>query len=87
MPTLPEPRHAVDRFELDERNARFFCEGKVVDLQPRPFEVLYALARRPGTLITKDALLDEAWDAALLSRKPENVIDVPRMKNEITTKR
>ena len=32
-----------------------------MDLPPRPFEVLCALARRPGSLLTKNALLDAVW--------------------------
>jgi DNA-binding winged helix-turn-helix (wHTH) protein len=54
-------RMRFDRFELDEANARLLCDGKAVDLPPRPFEVLCALARRPGMLLTKNALLDEIW--------------------------
>jgi len=49
------------RFELDEADARLTCDGSVIDMAPRPFAVLCALARRPGALLTKDALLDEVW--------------------------
>lgn len=48
-------------FELDEANARLSCDGAAVALSPRPFELLCALARRPGALMTKHALLDEVW--------------------------
>lgn len=54
-------RMRFGRFELDEENARLLCDGKALDLSPRPFEVLCALARRPGMLLTKNALLDEVW--------------------------
>jgi DNA-binding winged helix-turn-helix (wHTH) protein len=54
-------RMRFERFELDEQNALLLCDGKPVDLPPRPFEVLCALARRPGALLTKNALLDEVW--------------------------
>jgi len=60
-------RLRFERFELDEANARLLCDGKAVDLQPRPFEVLCALARRPGSLLTKDALLDEVWGHRFIS--------------------
>jgi DNA-binding winged helix-turn-helix (wHTH) protein/tetratricopeptide (TPR) repeat protein len=50
-----------DAFELDERNARLTRDGVVVQLPPKAFAVLCALARDPGKLLTKEALLDQAW--------------------------
>ena len=60
-------RARFERFELDEENARLLCDGKAMDLPPRPFEVLCALARRPGSLLTKNALLDEVWGHRFVS--------------------
>jgi DNA-binding winged helix-turn-helix (wHTH) protein/tetratricopeptide (TPR) repeat protein len=48
-------------FELDEANARLTRDGRPITLPPRPFAVLCTLARRPGQLITKNALLDAVW--------------------------
>jgi DNA-binding winged helix-turn-helix (wHTH) protein/tetratricopeptide (TPR) repeat protein len=48
-------------FELDEANASLRRQGQPVALAPTPFTLLCALARRPGTLLTKSALLDEVW--------------------------
>jgi DNA-binding winged helix-turn-helix (wHTH) protein len=50
-----------DGFDLDEVDARLTCEGQSVPIQPRPFAVLCALARKPGHLVTKGDLLDEVW--------------------------
>jgi DNA-binding winged helix-turn-helix (wHTH) protein len=50
-----------DRFELDESDARLTRAGEPVALAPKPFAVLCALARTPGRLVTKDALLDIVW--------------------------
>ena len=50
-----------DAFELDESNALLLRDGKALTLPPRPFGVLCALARRPGSLLTKHALLDDVW--------------------------
>jgi DNA-binding winged helix-turn-helix (wHTH) protein len=49
------------RFELDETEARLTCAGEPVALAPKPFAVLCALARTPGCLVTKNALLDLVW--------------------------
>ncbi len=48
-------------FELDEQDARLTREGRPVLLAPKAFAVLCALARRPGHLLTKNALLDAVW--------------------------
>jgi DNA-binding winged helix-turn-helix (wHTH) protein len=60
-------RMRFERFELDEENARLLCDGKAMDLPPKPFEVLCALARRPDSLLTKNALLDEVWGHRFVS--------------------
>ena len=54
-------RARFDRFELDEAEARLMCAGEAVALAPKPFAVLCALARTPGSLVTKNALLDHVW--------------------------
>ena len=50
-----------NEFELDEANATLLRHGKPVALAPTPFALLCALARRPGALFTKHALLDDVW--------------------------
>ena len=61
-PAAPDTvRVRFDAFELDEPNALLLRDGKAVTLAPRPFGVLCALARRPGSLLTKHALLDDVW--------------------------
>ncbi len=54
-------RVRFDVFELDEPNALLLRKGKAVTLAPKPFGVLCALARRPCSLLTKHALLDDVW--------------------------
>ena len=54
-------RLRFDGFELDEAEARLTCAGQPVALAPKPFAVLCALARTPGSLVTKNALLDAVW--------------------------
>jgi len=55
------------RFELDEANSRLLRDGKAVALAPTPFAVLCMLARQPGTLLSKQALLDEVWGHQFVS--------------------
>jgi DNA-binding winged helix-turn-helix (wHTH) protein/tetratricopeptide (TPR) repeat protein len=50
-----------DAYELDEANARLLRQGEPLALAPTPFAVLCALARQPGALVSKGALLDAVW--------------------------
>jgi len=71
MASLIVPSNPVrvrfDRFELDEANARFLRDGTPVALAPTPFAVLCELARQPGSLLTKQALLDQVWGHQFVS--------------------
>ena len=60
-------RLSFDEFDLDEANASLLRNGKPVAVAPTPFTLLCALARRPGTLLTKDALLDAVWGHEFVS--------------------
>ena len=60
-------RLRFDDFELDEANAWLLRGGKAVALAPTPFSLLCALARQPGALLTKDALLDMVWGHQFVS--------------------
>jgi DNA-binding winged helix-turn-helix (wHTH) protein/type II secretory pathway predicted ATPase ExeA len=61
MPDNDALRLHFDVFELDEAQARLTQAGRPVALPPKAFGVLCALARQPGQLIAKDALLDAVW--------------------------
>ena len=61
-PTGPRAvRVRFDAFELDETNALLLRDGKPLALAPKPFGLLCALARQPGSLLTKHTLLDDVW--------------------------
>ena len=60
-------RLRFDDFDLDEANAWLLRGGKAVALAPTPFSLLCALARQPGALLTKDALLDTVWGHQFVS--------------------
>ena len=63
-----DPLHVrFGAFELDEADARLSRDGMALTLAPRPFGLLCALARRPGSLLTKNALLDDVWGHQFVS--------------------
>jgi DNA-binding winged helix-turn-helix (wHTH) protein len=57
----PPLRARFGPFRLDEAEALLVRGDEQVVLPPRAFQVLCALVRRPGQLVTKDALLDAVW--------------------------
>ncbi|UHQ19397.1 AAA family ATPase [Lysobacter sp. KIS68-7] len=64
----PDPLHVrFGEFELDQGNARLLRAGSPVALAPTPFELLCALARQPGAMLTKHALLDVVWGHRFVS--------------------
>ena len=56
-----------DAYELDEANARLLRAGEPLAVAPTPLAVLCALARQPGALVSKDALLDGVWGHRFVS--------------------
>ncbi|WP_366919286.1 winged helix-turn-helix domain-containing protein [Variovorax ginsengisoli] len=60
-------RISFDDFVLDQANAWLLRDGKALALAPTPFNLLCALARQPGVLLTKDALLDAVWGHQFVS--------------------
>ncbi len=48
-------------FTLDLAAAQLRRDGQPVAMRPKAFELLVALASRPGTLVSKDELLDTVW--------------------------
>ena len=54
------PLH-VGALEVDERARRASLDGRELDLTPKEFDLLAALARDPGAAISRRRLLEEVW--------------------------
>lgn len=59
-------RHEFGPFVLDVTERRLVREGHVVTLAPKAFDLLVALVRKAGHLVTKTELLDTVWSAAFV---------------------
>lgn len=53
-------------FELNSSERILFQDGRRVPLTPRAFDLLLALVRADGHLVSKEALLDEVWADAVV---------------------
>ena len=50
--------------EVDERSRRATLDGSELDLTPKEFELLAALARDPGAAVSRERLLAEVWQTS-----------------------
>ncbi|MCI0467795.1 MAG: winged helix-turn-helix domain-containing protein, partial [Beijerinckiaceae bacterium] len=50
-----------ETFRLEPANARLWRGSDLVNLAPKPFDLLCCLAEQPGKLVTKDELFKAAW--------------------------
>ncbi len=51
----------VGELEVDERSRRATLEGRELELTPKEFDLLAALARDPGAAVSRQRLLAEVW--------------------------
>lgn len=63
---LDEEELRFGRFALCPRARALLADGVPVELGARAFDLLAALVRSNGTLLTKDALMAQAWPGAIV---------------------
>lgn len=59
--TLQRPSLHFDDLQIDPETREVLLVGAVVDLTPREFDLLYALAEQPGRVFSRDQLLERVW--------------------------
>lgn len=76
MATLPESTEVLYAGELEIRlgEGLVLASGRALTLSVREFELLTALARRMGAIITRDELYDTVWGGEL--RPGDRSVDV-----------
>jgi len=52
---------SVDGLEVDERSRRAVLDGVELGLTPKEFDILAALVRDPGAVLSRRRLLEEVW--------------------------
>ena len=51
------------QFVVDRRSACLRCDGAVLPLRPKSFDVLVYLVQHPGRLVPKAELIDSVWQS------------------------
>jgi two-component system, OmpR family, response regulator RegX3 len=54
----------VGSLEVDERARRARVDGRELDLTPKEFDLLAALARDPGAVVSRRRLLEDVWETS-----------------------
>ncbi len=60
-------RYRFGPFTFDMDSLELWCNGALVPLTERPARLLRVLIRRAGSVVTKDELLDTAWDDVIVT--------------------
>ncbi len=56
---------ACEQVRVDTTAHRCFVAGKEVELTSKEFDLLVALMRRPGRVLSRERLLDEVWGSSI----------------------
>ena len=81
----PEPSPiAVGSLRVDPARRQAQVDGRVIDLTPHELQVLYLLAASPGTVFSRDVLLERVWtaDVHVTERSVDTLIKRLRQKIE-----
>jgi DNA-binding response OmpR family regulator len=52
----------IGGLEIDLDGRRVYLDGSEIELRPKEFDLLAALASQPGSVISREQLLSEVWD-------------------------
>lgn len=90
--TATRPTLHCDNLRIDPATYEVWLGSALIDLTPREFELLYALAEQPGRVFNRDQLLERVWGhdfagvdrvvdvhVGLLRRKLERDTDAPEL--------
>ena len=58
----PEGPQVLGRLSVDRRTRRVHVDGEEVPLTPKEFDLLALLAEDPGSVLTRQRILDDVWD-------------------------
>ncbi|MES2682708.1 MAG: protein kinase [Pseudomonadota bacterium] len=66
-PALHSARWRFGAFELDEARRELSRQGELVEIEPKPLNMLMLMLRHPGELITKNDLMEALWTGRIVT--------------------
>lgn len=58
----PQQSIELGRLKIDPIKRKVWLDAHLVDLSPREHDILIALSKRPGELVSREDLIKEVWD-------------------------
>jgi len=83
VPEPPEERLAGGGIEIDVARHEIRVRGEVTPFPPKEFELLEALLRRKGRLLTRAFLIDEVWGHDYVGDTKTLDVHVKRIRRKI----
>jgi DNA-binding response OmpR family regulator len=68
QPEKTTERIILGDLEIDPESHTVFCAGSFLDLSPREFDLLSALAGSPGKVLSTEKLLSQVWGAEFVGQ-------------------
>ena len=80
--------HRFPSFEIDEQTREIHAGSRVLEMQPRVFDLLVYLARNRERVVTKDELLDKIWpDVTVADGSLQRAVSLARGGNSLRRSR
>lgn len=80
-PSAPQIELGDLRLNLRKRIA--VCADQLLHLKPQEFDLLYAMARRPGEVFTREDLLKEVWNYSIAVDSRTVDIHISRLRRKL----
>lgn len=68
---------------IDGRRQVVFLRGTQIDLTPKEFRILLLFAQNPGTVFTKDQIIEEVWGEEFVSETTSIAVFIRRIREKI----
>jgi DNA-binding response OmpR family regulator len=81
--SIQQERIQLGPLTIDPNAHIFTLRGKQIDLSPREFELLYALAQHPNQVISVDDLLGRVWGAEFIGQPQVVYVHIRWLREKI----
>jgi DNA-binding response OmpR family regulator len=78
-------RITVGDLEIDSKSHTVTCAGNSLDLSPREFDLLYALASQPDKVIATEDLLSQVWGAEFVGQPQAVYVHIRWLREKLET--
>ena len=78
-------RLAVGDLEIDSESHTVIRDGDSLDLSPREFDLLYALASQPDKVIASEDLLSQVWGAEFVGQPQAVYVHIRWLREKLET--